>query len=323
MSETRSFINSHTQSYESLKADTPMSANQQAKFDVLNAHIINSVVFSGELVIVGDPTTPSCTSHEAHLMGRAAAIHHDIELSGGGIDGFFLENYELLQSLLSRASVGAGAASEGWSKHLEAIKKTLEEIEQLHRDYLTQGSLKSRNEFYAKRANLFLNLDGKLERMASYGAGLRNEGKIKSMLGISTKSFLHTGEIEGYAEKLAGVTRAANWIKKGTYLGMALDVGSTELSIRNACMLGREEDCRRAKYVERSSLVAGLGVGGLGGYAGGLLAPIACVAVGIPTGGTGTIACAVLGGTAGGILGGGLGEMGGEVFGDILYETVR
>ncbi len=89
MSEARSFINPQAQSYESLKAGTPMSANQRAKFDVLNAHIANSVVFPGELVIVGDPSTPSCTSHEAFLMGKAVGIHHDIEINGGGVDGFF------------------------------------------------------------------------------------------------------------------------------------------------------------------------------------------------------------------------------------------
>ena len=72
-------------------------------------------------------------------------------------------------------------------------------------------------------------------------------------------------------------------------------MASTELSIRNACVLGREEECRKAEYVERSSLVAGLGLGGLGGSVGGVLGPIACVAVGIPTGGTATFACVVLG----------------------------
>lgn len=84
MSEARSFINSHAQSYESLKADTAMNANQRAKFDVLNAHILNTVVFPGELIIVGDSSTPSCTAHEAFLMGKALGIHLDIELNGGG-----------------------------------------------------------------------------------------------------------------------------------------------------------------------------------------------------------------------------------------------
>lgn len=177
MSEARSFINPHAQSYESLKADTPMNANQRAKFDVLNAHVVNTVVFPGELIIVGDPSTPSCTAHEAFLMGKALGIHLDIELNGGGFDGFLLENFELLQSLLARASIGAGTASDAWSKHLEAIKKTLEEIEQLHRDYLLKGTLKARDEFYSKRTALFLKLEAQLDSMATYGVGLRNGGK--------------------------------------------------------------------------------------------------------------------------------------------------
>lgn len=48
-----------------------------------------------------------------------------------------------------------------------------------------------------------------------------------------------------------------------------------------------------------------------------------CVAVGIPTGGTATIACAVLGGAAAGMAGGALGKMGGETLGEIFYEAVR
>jgi len=89
MSEARSFINPQAQSYESLQADTPMSANQRAKFDVLNAHIVNGVVVGGELVIVGAPSTPSCTSHEAFLMAKAAGIHHQLEVNGAGVDDFF------------------------------------------------------------------------------------------------------------------------------------------------------------------------------------------------------------------------------------------
>lgn len=106
MSEARSFINSHAQSYESLKADTPMSANQRAKFDVLNAHIVDSVVVGGELIIVGDPSTPSCTSHEAFLMSQAEGIHHQLEVNGAGVDDFLLDNYEMLQSFLAHASMG-------------------------------------------------------------------------------------------------------------------------------------------------------------------------------------------------------------------------
>lgn len=46
---------------------------------------------------------------------------------------------------------------------------------------------------------------------------------------------------------------------------MALDLVSTEMSIRQACVLGREQECSRAKYIERSSVVGGLSFGGMAG----------------------------------------------------------
>ncbi|AGA75667.1 hypothetical protein CXG50_00245 [Pseudomonas plecoglossicida] len=324
MSEARSFINPQAQSYESLKASTPMSANQRAKFDVLNAHIVNSVVVGGELVIVGDPSTPSCTSHEAYLMAEAAGIHHQLEINGAGVDDFFLDNYEMLKGLLSHTSMGAGVVSDGWSRYLDAIKRTLEEIEILHREYLKNGTLKARDEFYAKRMALFMKLEGQLNNMAAYGSGLQNKGSVKRALEISTKSYLHTGEIAGYAEKIAGVSKAASLIKKGTYIGLGLDVASTGLSIHHACTFGRSEDCRKAKYVEGVSLVGSTGGSIAGGSIGGFLGGTGCVLfLGVTTGGPGALACTVIGGAVGGAAGGSVVGDIGEMFGELLYEVTQ
>ena len=324
MSEARSFINPQAQSYESLKAGTPMSANQRAKFDVLNAHIVNSVVVGGELVIVGDPSTPSCTSHEAYLMAEAAGIHHQLEINGAGVDDFFLDNYEMLKGLLSHTSMGAGVVSDGWSRYLDAIKRTLEEIEILHREYLKNGTLKARDEFYAKRMALFMKLEGQLNNMAAYGSGLKNKGSVKRALEISTKSYLHTGEIAGYAEKIAGVSKAASLIKKGTYIGLGLDVASTGLSIHHACTFGRSEDCRKAKYVEGVSLVGSTGGSIAGGSIGGFLGGTGCVLfLGVTTGGPGALACTVIGGAVGGAAGGSVVGDIGEMVGELLYEVTQ
>ena len=324
MSEARSFINPQAQSYESLKAGTPMSANQRAKFDVLNAHIVNSVVVGGELVIVGDPSTLSCTSHEAYLMAEAAGIHHQLEINGAGVDDFFLGNYEMLKGLLSHTSMGAGVVSDGWSRYLDAIKRTLEEIEILHREYLKNGTLKARDEFYAKRMALFMKLEGQLNNMAAYGSGLKNKGSVKRALEISTKSYLHTGEIAGYAEKIAGVSKAASLIKKGTYIGLGLDVASTGLGIHHACTFGRSEDCRKAKYVEGVSLVGSTGGSIAGGSIGGFLGGTGCVLfLGVTTGGPGALACTVIGGAVGGAAGGSVVGDIGEMFGELLYEVTQ
>lgn len=220
MTEARAFINPKMQNYHRLKAGIGLSGHSAGKFDVLNAHIYNNVVRSGELVIVGDWSTPSCTSQEAYLMAKAAVAHMGLMRSGQGADEFFLDNFELLKSLLTHAATGAGVVSDSWSRHLKAIQDTLLEIEKLYQAHMNSGTLKARDQFYARRAALFLRLEEQLDKMAAFGASLRNKGSIKRTLGLSTKSYLHAGEIAGYADKVAGVSKAANLIKKAHTLAL-------------------------------------------------------------------------------------------------------
>ncbi|MHC8314045.1 hypothetical protein [Pseudomonas sp. LB3P31] len=324
MAEPLAFINSQTQTYEALKTQLRLTGAAKSKFDVLNGHIANTVVLAGELVIIGDSSTASCTSQEAYLMARARDVHIGLLINQVDADDFFLDNFELLKEVLSYGSIGAGVVSDGWSKHMEAIGKTLEEIEALHKEFLRTESPAARKKFIAERAFVFGKLDQQLAKAASYGSGLRHQGSIKRMLGISTKSFLHTGEIVGYAEKVNGVAKAARLIKSGTYIGMALTVTASGLAIRNACALGREDECTRAQYVEGSSLALGLAGGGMGGFIGGYTATLGCVFVlGIATGGPGALLCGVVGGAIGGVIGGHLGNVGGEVFGEQLYGEIK
>ncbi|MFJ2985167.1 MULTISPECIES: hypothetical protein [unclassified Pseudomonas] len=323
MSEARTFLNLKLQNYHRLKTDLGLTGHSLEKFDALNAHIANTVVRSGELVIIGDPTTASCTSQEAWMMKQAAVVHMGLMRNGQGVDNFFLDNFEALKSLIAHASIGAGTVSEGWSKHLKAIEATLIDIEKLHQQHLGSGAMAARDQFYAKRSALFMKLDEQLNKLAAYGSGLRNKSSIKRTLGISTKRYLHTGEIAGYANKVSGVAKAANLIKKGTYVGIALDVAATGLEIHKACTLGREEECKKAHYVEISSLTFGLGGTAAGAAAGKLILGAACsVVFGVPTGGTGALACGIFGGTAGGMAGGELGSKIGAKAGELLYEAV-
>ncbi|MBA6110569.1 hypothetical protein H4C48_09450 [Pseudomonas asiatica] len=323
MSEARAFLNLKLQNYHRLKSDLALTGYSLEKFDVLNSHIANTVVRSGELIIIGDPTTASCTSQEAWMMRQATIAHMGLMRNGQGVDNFFLDNFETLKSLIAHASVGAGVVSEGWSKHLKAIEATLMDIEKLHQQHLGSGAMAARDQFYAKRAVLFMKLDEQLNKLAAYGSGIRNKGSIKRTLGISTKSYLHTGEIAGYANKVSGVATAANLIKKGTYVGIALDVAATGLEIHKACTLGREEECKKAQYVEVSSLTLGLLGTTAGAASGKLILGAACsVVFGVATGGTGALACGIFGGTVGGMAGGKFGNEAGAWAGELLYEAL-
>lgn len=319
------FINPRMQPYSYLKSTLQLGKNSMSKFDVLNVHVVNAVVLPGELIIVGDNSTPSCTAEEAFYMKKAFEVHLALMTNGVQGDGFLIENHTLITEALGYSSIGVGSVSGAWSKHLDGIKQTLEEIETAHRDYLRSGTTQARSDFYAKRKVLFERLDGQLKHFARYGSGLRNQGSIKNMLGISTKSYLHSGVISGYADTINGVAKASSLMKKGAYLGVGLSVAGAGTSIYTACTTGRETECRKAKYVEGGKLSGNIIGGTFGGAVGGGAATIGCVAVlGFATGGAGALACAVIGGALGGWGGGEIGGIAGEQIGDIVYEgTLR
>ncbi len=315
------FINDLAQPYSALKQRLSLNAPTQTKFDTLNQHIRNSVVLPGQLVIIPDPSTASCTLEEARLMGSAQSIKQDL-LAHSAADQFLIKNYDQLQAIMSHASLGIGSAAGAWSKHLAEIEKTLKDIDDLHKQHLSKGTTTAKEQFLAKRRGLFARLDGQLSGMARFGTGLKNEGSIKKMLGISSKSYWRHGEIRGYEETVKRIAKASEILKKGTYIGIALNVGDTALEITEACSTGREQECTQAKYVEGSKLVFGVGGAYAGGKFGAAIGTGACMLVfGIPTAGAGVLACAIVGGAAGGFALGSAASDLGEEAGAFLYKT--
>ena len=321
MSKAYIFINEHVQPYSYSKSNLNLGKKSSVKFDVLNSHVVNTVVLPGEIIIVGDDSVSICTAEEAFYMHKALEVHLSIMTNGMQSDGFLVENHELLTRILGYSSIGIGAVGGAWSKHLDGIKNTLENIEAAHGELPGSGGAGSRDAFYAKRKTLFEKLDAQLKSFARFGSGLRNQGSIKDMLGISTKSYLHTGTIAGYAETINGVAKASSLMKKGTYLGVGLSVTATGASIYNACTTGREDQCRKAKYVEGGKLSGSLFGGSFGGMVGGFALSAGCaVAFGVVTGGAGALACSVVGSGVGGWAGGEVGGKMGESGGDVIYE---
>lgn len=317
------FINERPQPYPLLKLSLSLNPHTHTKFDTLNQHIRNTLVLPGQLVIIGDSRTASCTAEEAWLMRSALNIKLAL-LAYSATDQFLIKNYDQLQTILSYTSLGLGSASSGWSKHLSQVERTLMDIDDLHKQYLRRDAVGVREEFLAKRRALFARLDSQISGMARFGTGLKNEGSIKKMLGISSRSYWHHGEIRGYEERVRRVAKASQILKKGTYIGIALDVGATALEIAQACTTGREQECTQAKYVEGGKLVLGVGGASLGGSVGTFVGIGACMIVfGIPTAGAGALACAIVGGAAGGLALGKAGSAFGEATGKVLYETVR
>jgi hypothetical protein len=311
------FINDRFQNYPLIKAQV----GGGAKFDQLNAHLRNNMVMPGQLMVVADESTPRISPEEAEMTRLAYGTYHSLFRNEVGSDREIITNYDLLQKILGYSSLGIGAATGSWENHLKGVEKTLQDIQRLHQLSLKRGTPIARQEFINQRRVLFARLDGQLEGIARWGTGMHNKGSIKKMLGISTKSYLHTRELRGYTDRLNHIAKASKLLKAGTPIGIALNAYSTHLEIKEACTTGREEMCRKAKYVEGSRLVGGVAGGMVGGKAGALvLMPLCLVVFGVATAGVGVIGCGIAAAAVGGYAGGWAGEELVGTLGEVIYE---
>lgn len=301
----QSFINDRATDYQSLKnrlmGGAP-SRQRSAHFDVLNRHLRPGLVAPGQLVIIPDSHSVNCSVEEAWLMRHAEEVRRHLEGSAAA-GTTVIDNYDLLQSFMANGSIGIGSATSAWARHLDEVAQTLEEIERLHQR-LKDGVL-DRAAFIQQRQGLFRRLEVQLQGAARLGTGLQGNDSLKKVLGLSTKSYLHKGEIAGYAKRMREIAQMSKWLGKGTYVGLALDVGVAGLEIREACVEGREAQCRRAKYVEAGRLAGGVSGAAFFGRIGAGAARRACTMfLGIRMKGTGELACGIIGGSAGGYVAG-------------------
>jgi hypothetical protein len=123
MSKAYIFINEHVQPYSYLKSNLNLGKKSSVKFDVLNSHVVNTVVLPGEIIIVGDDSVSICTAEEAFYMRKALEVHLAIMTNGMQSDGFLVENHELLTRILGYSSIGIGAVGGAWSKPWMASRK--------------------------------------------------------------------------------------------------------------------------------------------------------------------------------------------------------
>jgi len=314
LSRPYAFINDEVRDYYEFRDRTlnvPVSA--RAKFDKLNAHLFAHQILPGQVVVMADSRDVLCTPEEHELMAlagnvRMSMVGHDFQSSR-----IMTRNYDLLQSIMGYGSIGIGSTTGAWSTHLRELESLLKETEELMKRWRS-GAL-SNDQFFAQRKVVFSKIETRLQNIGRLGSGLDNRGKIKNILGISTKSYLHTGEIRGYAQTVGKISTTAKVLSRGTYVGIALDVGVGAFDIQEACSMGREDVCTKAKYVETGKAAGGILGSALAGGALGAASGSICAALGIPSGGTLLVGCAVVfiaaGSIGGGLGGSSLGEMGG------------
>lgn len=321
MSGAYAFINDEKQNLSSFRDNLPNGSGARTKFDQLNPAIsLFSIVLPGQLIVVGDDSTRMCTPEDNLLAPYARDVRQSLIATDHASARVLIQNYDVLQSIMSYGSIGIGSVTSAWSAHLSQVESTLKDINDAYQRWRA-GSL-TKDQFVARRQTLFNVLDGQLRGIGRWGTGLKNNSTIKKMLGISSKRFLLTGEVANYARNVKRINNVARTLSGGTAIGVALDVSAGLMEIGEACSAGREQQCTKAKFVEVGKMMVGIPtsvtIGGIGAKA----AVSMCFRMAGPSRGASLVVCGIAGGATGGWLGGAGGSKVGEHFSNWLHELV-
>ena len=215
-------------------------------------------------------------------------------------------------------------------KHLGNLRDTLQAIERMHQEqYRQHGHLKS-PQFFADRKRLLAQLDAHLLNSTRLRGQttLGDHPKLKTALGISSRSLVHhwdkaggPGQIPGYSAHVEAVSRATKYMKVGGYIGIGLGGVSSVLAIQQVCSGDSEAACEKIKFTEGGKFGMSTLVGGFSGSAAFAASGPICLGIGAATAGIGGVICvaAVVG--TGAWVGTTLGGMGGEYIGEKIYEA--
>ena len=291
-------------------------------FDRLNPSLKGSIL-PGQMIVLGDPDATECSLREEQLMAVAERVNREVVQLSEDEAQSLVENYDFFEFAAWTGSAGIGAGSVVIGRQLKAIETSLKNLEALYQStYVKKGGLTS-DAFFKQRQAIFREMDFSLGKVARKGLTLDNSPKIKNALGLSSKSIVHhwnkagVGNIPGYSTHIDRVAAAAKWTKAGGLLALGLDASVSAASIHKACTLESDGSCKKTAYAE----VGRFAGGAIGGAAGAGAAPLACVAIGLGTGGPLGVAClVVLGGAGSAATGYGVSNLFARV-GEIVYEV--
>ncbi|WP_422630819.1 hypothetical protein [Pseudomonas mucidolens] len=300
-----------------------------SKFQALNPNV--GAVKAGSMIVLSDPNNFQCTREEAVLMEAAAKTNDALKSLSADEADFMARHRDEIETFLAKSSTAIGIGEAMFAKNLEDVKTILHDIEALHqRAFQVDGHLRS-PVFFANRKQLLAKLDTHLTTMIRKGVGFPDHPNLKSALGISSRSLVHSwtqsgaaGQIPGYATHIEGVSKAAKNIKYGGWIGTVIGGGAYYLKVQDVCSAGKVEACKKVKFTEAGSFSGGLAGGAVAGLA--LTGPTAaaiCVALGVPTGGLAPLACGVVVVGAGSFASGAIGGALGEEMAEVVYEAVK
>ena len=283
---------------------------------------------AGSVIVLSDPNNASCTYQEALLMQAAQEVKTDLDPLTPDEADFMFRHAAEIASFTGQTSTWLGVSATVMEKHLASLRDVLKDIERLHQNNYSQyGHLRSPS-FFSDRRRLLARLDAHLlnsTRLRGHTT-LGDHPKLKTALGISSRSLVHhwdkaggPGQIPGYSTHVNAVSRAAKYMQAGGYIGIAIGGVSSMLAVQEVCQSDTGATCEKVKLTEGGKFAGSTIIGYVGGELGYAASGVICAALGMTTG-IGGVVCVVSVVGVGSWGGSKLGTIAGEELGEVLYE---
>ncbi|CAI8698807.1 PAAR domain-containing protein [Pseudomonas sp. IT-P291] len=286
---------------------------------------------AGSLIVLGDPNNTSCTYQEAQLMQAAQQVKAALDPLTPDEAEFMFRHAAEIASFTGETSTWLGVSAVVMEKHLARLRDTLQAMERLHQDsYRQHGHLKS-PQFFAERQRLLAQLDAHLLNSTRLRGQttLGDHPKLKTALGISSRSLVHhwdkagaPGQIPGYSNHVNATSRAVKYMQSGGYIGIGIGGVSSLLAIQEVCVGDSGVACEKVKFTESGKFIGSTGLGYLGGELAHVASPTICAALGVTTAIGGVVCVAAVVGI-GALVGAKVGGMGGEFTADKIFEVTQ
>ncbi|WP_342754819.1 hypothetical protein AAGQ96_03115 [Pantoea sp. MBD-2R] len=296
--------------------------NREAAMLFMQLNSNTSWVKPGQLLIVADPNNKNQSSQIENLRKAKRKVDHALATTDAETSSFLNTHYGTIAALTNILDKSTGTVSDAGEKYFSRIAEKLKQIEITYQNqFRTQGSLISQ-QFFSERARLFAELEGHLNGLAKSALKFRPYDDLKRALNLSSRSIVHDwqtagiGAIKGYSSYIDRASGAAKYMKMGGWVAIGFAGLNTTNEVHHACTTGREGECKKVAVREYTKFGLSTAASMYGGAVGATGAATFCVAIGLASGGVGTLACGIVGGVAAGTASGAVAEKGTDYFMD-------
>lgn len=276
----------------------------------------------GQILIVADPNNHNQSQQVNGLTIAKKKVNNALATIDGSAAEFLKNNFDNIAAITAWGDTLIGNLSGAGESYFKQIENILIKIEKTYQNqYRTQGALIGQ-QFYSERNALLAQLKPLLNKITKNHLKFRDYADLKRALGLSTKSIVHEwstvgiGAIPGYSTYIDRASRITSYMKAGGWVALGFSFANTSNEVYHACTVGREHECGKVAVSEYSKFGGGVAGAALGSS---LAAPI-CIALGVPTAGTGTLVCGLIVGAAGAAGGTKVGGFVGEQVNNLIFS---